>query len=157
MFGLLPNPWLIIGVLLAISSAFGGGYWKGHHDAETAMQIEVARLNDEARTKERRLNDMAVEHATELRKAQDDAKAEKDRIAADMQSGSLWLSVACSQVSATAGTAPASRLGIKAQCRLDQTASRKLLEIAAQGDDAIRQLNALIDFYNDVRGNLNER
>lgn len=157
MFGLLPNPYLLLGALMAIIGAFGGGYYKGHHDAETAMQIEVARLNDEAREKEQRLQEMAVNHASELRKAQDDAKAEKDRVADGLMSGSMWLQFPCGQVSAAPSPTAAARPGIKAQCKLDPAAARKLLDIAAEGDAAIRQLNSLIDFYNDVRGTLIER
>jgi hypothetical protein len=157
MFALLPNPWLIVGVLLAISSAFGTGYYKGHHDATTEMQIEVARLNDEARVKEREMQERANNHAMELRKAQDEAKAETNRVADGLLSGSMWLSVPCGAVQPAPSATPAARTGIKAQCKLDPAAARKLLAIAAEGDDAIRQLNALIDFYNDVRGTLSER
>ena len=41
--------------------------------------------------------------------------------------------------------------GDQAQCRPDDATQRALHSIAQDGDDAIRQLNALIDAYNSVR------
>ncbi len=34
------NPWVILGVLLAILAAAGGGYVKGHRDADRSAEIE---------------------------------------------------------------------------------------------------------------------
>lgn len=39
------NPWLIIGILVALLGAAGGGYWKGHRDADRSAAI--AMLTDE--------------------------------------------------------------------------------------------------------------
>lgn len=156
MFG-LPNPWMIIGVMLAISSAFGGGYYKGHHDAYLEQQAEIARLNEEARETERKLQQAVTDQANELRKVQDDAKAEIARINADLESGSLRLSVACSAIQPTPKPAPAPRARVKARCDIDQQAARSLVSIAAEGDEAIRQLNALIDFYNLARDELSTK
>jgi len=157
MFGLLPNPWLILGVMLAISSAFGGGYFKGHHDAYLEQQAEVARLNEKARDTERELNQISIAHANELRKVQEDAKAEISRVNADIESGALRLSVACSGVQPAAKPPAAPRAGVKARCEIDQRTARSLVGLAAEGDEAIRQLNSLIDYYNDTTRKLNER
>jgi hypothetical protein len=35
----LLNPWLILAVLLGLIAAAGGGYWKGHRDADKSAEI----------------------------------------------------------------------------------------------------------------------
>jgi hypothetical protein len=148
------NPWVIIGISMLISGALGGGYYKGHHDAYLEQQAEIARLNEEARETEHRLQEKVTAQANELRKEQDNAKAEIARLNDDIVSGAVRLSIACSNVQPAAKPSPAPRAGSKARCDIDQQAARSLVDIAAQGDEAIRQLNALIDFYNTARDEL---
>ena len=148
------NPWVLIGISMLVTSAIGGGYYKGHHDAYLEQQAEIARLNEEARDTERKLQQTVNNQANELRKVQDDAKAEIARVNADLESGAMRLSIACSNVQPAAKPTPTPRAGGKARCDIDQQAARSLVDIAAQGDEAIRQLNALIDFYNTARDEL---
>ena len=49
------NPYVLLGIVLAVLSSFGGGYYKGKHDENTRQQLEIARLNEEARQKEQAL------------------------------------------------------------------------------------------------------
>jgi hypothetical protein len=46
------NPYVLLGIILAVLGAFGGGYYKGGHDEVTRQQLEIAKLNAEARQKE---------------------------------------------------------------------------------------------------------
>ena len=55
----LLNPWVILGVILALLGSFGSGYWKGSSDEEAHQQIEIARLNEQAREAEQRLGEVA--------------------------------------------------------------------------------------------------
>jgi len=151
------NPWVLIGITMLVTSALGGGYYKGHHDAYLEQQAEIARLNEEARDTERKLNQKVADQANELRKVQDDAKAEITRLNDDIVSGAVRLSIACSSVQPARSPAPAPRAGSKARCEIDQQAARSLVAIAAEGDEAIRQLNALIDFYNTARDELSTK
>lgn len=150
MFGLLPSPWLILGVLLAIGSAFSGGYYKGHHDEYQAQQIEIARLNDKAREVEQQLTEQANNQATKLKKENDDAKAQIAALNSDIASGELRLSIA-SRVSMPSASAAATGAGAETRCELDPAAAQRIVAIPEDGNAAIRQSNALIDFYNNVR------
>ena len=49
------NPWVLLGILLAVVGSFGGGYLKGSNDEVTRQQLEIAALNAEARQKEQAL------------------------------------------------------------------------------------------------------
>lgn len=46
--GLLPNPWVILGLVFLYLSTAGLAYWKGHADADRSA--EVSALNDELAT-----------------------------------------------------------------------------------------------------------
>ena len=58
------NPWVLLGILMAVLSAAGSGYYKGQHDENTRQQLEIARLNAIARTKEAALTTAVTSTAT---------------------------------------------------------------------------------------------
>ena len=68
------NPYVLLGILIAVLSSFGGGYWKGSHDEVTRQELEIAKLNAEARAKEQVLVSAIQTQATKLQKANQDAK-----------------------------------------------------------------------------------
>lgn len=39
MLGLIPSPWLILAIGASIIAAWGGGYWKGHADADRSAEV----------------------------------------------------------------------------------------------------------------------
>jgi len=39
------NPWVLLGILMAVVGSFGGGYLKGSNDEVTRQQLEIAALN----------------------------------------------------------------------------------------------------------------
>jgi hypothetical protein len=43
------NPYVLLGLVLAVIGSFGGGYWMGLNDEEARQQIEIAGLNTKAR------------------------------------------------------------------------------------------------------------
>ncbi len=63
------NPYVLLGILVAMLSAYGGGYYKGGQDEFAKQQMEIARLNQEARQKEQALVTAVQKQATELVKA----------------------------------------------------------------------------------------
>jgi hypothetical protein len=63
------NPYILLGIVLAIVSAFGGGYYKGGQDEVERQQLEIAKLNGEARQKEQALTAAVNAQATQLMKA----------------------------------------------------------------------------------------
>jgi len=143
MFSLF-NPWIIVGVLGLVLSS----YFYGHHQAYVEQEVEVARLNALERDKEKQMQDMADSHAKELRKANQNAKAEVTKLQSDLSSGQLRFTART--VSTCQNTTSASG-DTESRAELDPEVSQALVAITADGDNAIRQLNACIDLYNQVR------
>jgi hypothetical protein len=146
------NPWVLLGILMAVLSAFGGGYLKGSNDEVTRQQLEIAALNAEARQKEQVLVSAIQTQATKLQKANQDAKLAQQKRNADIDNGTLKLRLAvkaanCPIPTAT-DTAPASGDSVQASAELDREVAKSLIAITDQGDSNTRQLNACIDAYN---------
>ena len=140
----LLNPWVIVGILgLTI-----GSYFYGHHQAYVEQEAEVARLNALERDKEKQMQDLVASHATELRKANQNAKAEVTKLQSDLSTGQLRFTArtlsTCQNTSTTDGDT-------ESRAELDPEVSQALVAITADGDNAIRQLNACIDIYEQMR------
>jgi flagellar capping protein FliD len=148
------NPYVLLGIVLSILSAFGGGYWKGSKDEVTRQQLEIAKLNAEARQKEQALLSAVTTQATKLQKANQDAKLiAKERDAA-IASGNLKLRIpvktpVCPVQAAGDTPAPAGN-SVQTGAELDAKTAQSLVAITDDGDKAIRQLNACIDAYNNI-------
>ena len=142
----LTNPWVLVGVLSLVISS----YFYGHHEAYVEQAAEVARLNLVERDKEQQMQQLVNTHSRELERANRDAKDKVTKLQSDIASGELRLSIAtrsvqtCSDSASTAGNT-------ETRAELDPAASKSLVAITADGDSAIRQLNACIDIYNQVR------
>ena len=146
------NPWVLLGILMAVLSAFGGGYFKGSNDEVTRQQLEIAALNAEARQKEQVLVSAIQTQTAKLQKANQDAKLAQQKRNADIDNGTLKLRLAvkapdCS-ISTATDTAPASGDSVQASAELDREVAKSLIAITDQGDANTRQLNACIDAYN---------
>ena len=150
------NPWVLLGILMAIAGAFGGGYLKGSDDENTRQQVEIAALNAKARETEQAMAQVAQSYGQTLRKANNVAKAKEDKLRADIASGErrLFIPVKAPEcaVSATsdAATASGDNSGT-ASAELDRKTADDLVAIAAEGDTAIRKLNACIQTYETMR------
>jgi len=147
------NPYVLLGIVVAILGSFSGGYYKGKHDEVTRQQLEIAKLNAEARQKEQALLSAVTTQATKLQKANQDAKLiAKERDAA-IASGALKLRLPTKTVcpvQTTGDPAPTTGDSVQAGAELDPTTAQNLVAITDDGDKAIRQLNACIDAYNQV-------
>ena len=148
------NPYVMLGILLAILSAAGSGYYKGQHDEVTRQQLEIAELNAQARAKEQALISAVTTQATKLQKANYDAKiAAKERDAA-IASGNLKLRIPVKTpvcpVQTAGDPAPPAGDSVQTGGELDATTAQSLVAITDQGDANTRQLNACIDAYNTV-------
>jgi hypothetical protein len=139
--------------LIALLLTFGGGYFYGKHVEKEAQQVEVDRLNTEARAKEQALAAAVTTTADALRKTNEKAKlATKQRDAA-IDSGALKLRVkATCPVPASADTAVAAgdNRG-EARAELDRETAKALVAITDEGNRAIEKLNACITLYNNAR------
>jgi hypothetical protein len=139
--------------LIALLLTFGGGYFYGKHVEREAQQVEVDRLNTEARAKEAALTTAVTTTAEALRKTNEKAKtATKERDAA-IDSGALKLRLKTTcPVPASADTAVATGSGGgEASAELDRETAKNLIAIAEEGDRAIQKLNACITLYNNAR------
>jgi len=148
------NPWVLLGILMAVVSSFGGGYFKGSNDEVTRQQLEIAALNAEARVKEQALISAIQTQSTKLQKANQDAKLAQQKRNSDIDSGALRLRIPvkapdCPVHTAT-DTPVASGDSVQTNAELDREVAKSLVAITDDGDKAIRQLNACIDAYNDV-------
>jgi hypothetical protein len=143
----LTNPWVLVSVLSLVISS----YFYGHHEAYVEQEAEVARLNLIERSKEKQMQELVDTHSIELRKANDNAKNQVTKLQSDIASGQLRLSIATRPVQACSDSSSTAR-DTTSRAELDPEASKSLIAITADGDNAIRSLNACIQIYNQVRG-----
>jgi len=154
------NPWVILGFVLSVTISFGGGYFKGKHDENVSQQLEIARLNAIARTKEAALTTAVTSTATALRTSNDKARQiSKERDLA-IASGALRLRL---PVKAANCPIPASNdsptpTGDSSQegGELDATTAQTLIAITDDGDEAIRQLASCQQAYESIYQTLKE-
>lgn len=154
------NPWVLLGILMAVVGSFGGGYLKGSNDEVTRQQLEIAALNAEARAKEQALITTIQTQSNKLQKANQDAKLAQQKRDFDIDSGALKLRIpvkapVCPVHTAT-DTPVASGDSVQTNAELDREVAKSLVAITDDGDKAIRQLNACIDAYNNVYQTLNK-
>lgn len=146
------NPYVLLGILLSVLSAFGGGYYKGGQDEVTRQRLEIADLNAKARQKELALTAAVNAQATQLMKANQNAKLLQQKRNSDIDSGALKLRVQTNcPIPTTDNPTPAagSNTGTTS-AELDPTTSKSLIAITDEGDTAIRKLNTCITLYNEA-------
>jgi flagellar capping protein FliD len=148
------NPGVWLAILMSIAASFGFGYYKGGNDEFMKQQAEIARLNDEARQKEQALVTAVQTQATQLVKAEQNAKVLLQKRNSDIDSGSLKLRIPVKTpvcpIQATSDATITPRDSVQATAELDRETSKALIAITDDGDKAIRQLNSCIDAYNAV-------
>ena len=150
------NPWVILGIFVAVMSSFGAGYFTGEQNEYERQQLEIAALNAKARETEQTMAKVAQTYAETLRKANHVAKIKETRLRDDIATGALSLRVAvkapqCALQAAT-DTAPASGGDAgTTSAELDRSIGEALIAITAEGDAAIRKLNTCIQTYDQIR------
>jgi prophage endopeptidase len=150
------NPWVLLGIVMAVLSAAGSGYYKGKHDENTRQQVEIAALNAKARETEQAMATVAQTYGQTLRKANDVAKVKEAKLRADIATGKRKLFIPIQApdcaVSATADAPPADGDNSgETSAELSGQVSESLIAIASEGDTAIRKLNACIESYETLR------
>ena len=154
------NPWVLLGIILFVTSSFLGGYYKGSENEVLKQQAEIAKLNQEARQKEQALVSAVNTTANQLVKVNNNAKIEIAKRDAAIASGALKLRIPikapdCS-VSTTSDAPVASRDSVQAGAEPEPAFVKSLIAITDKGDENTRQLNACIDAYNTVYQTLNK-
>jgi hypothetical protein len=147
------NPWVILGVVLALLGSFSSGYYKGEQDEYERQQIEIARLNQQARETEQRMGEVAQTYAQTLRKANNVAKAKETKLRTDIASGErkLFIPVQTSCPVSASADSPASSGNTETRAELDPRIAQSLVDLTSRGDQAIRSLNTCIDQYDQMR------
>lgn len=148
------NPYVLLGILLALMASCTGGYYKGKQDENARQQIEIAALNAKARETEQRMAEVAQTYAQTLRKANDVARIKETKLRTDLASGTLSLRVPVKTPVcpiSTAGDTPASSGDTETRAELDGRVAQALVDLTSRGDQAIRSLNTCIDQYEKVR------
>lgn len=150
------NPYVLVAIVLSIVGAFSGGYYKGNKDEAVRQQLEIAKLNAEARQKEQALTAAVNAQATQLQKANQNAKLAQQKRNADIDSGNLKLRIPIKTticplpVSSDSPVATGTDSGATPTAELDGETAKSLIAIAEEGDAAIRKLNTCLNLYNEA-------
>jgi hypothetical protein len=146
---MIPNPWVILGVLLALAGFYGYGHHKGWVERDAEMQAEIAIKNEEARTKEQELAKQLNDQSSKLMEANNAINEKQSSLDRAIRAGRVRLpSTSCVQTNGN--TTPASGNSSQAGSESDTETLRLIAQIVADGDKAINQLNACIDAYQQV-------
>lgn len=145
--------------IIVIVLLFAGVYFYGHHQGysqkEAEDQIQIAKLNEEARKTETVANQRVADISTKLEKAQADVQEANKKRDVAIRSGSMRLFVPVKAPICPGTNAPATERPDTANAQLDPAFAQSVVTITDDGDTAIRKLNACITVYNQVREMLN--
>jgi len=148
----LPNPWMILGAIFAASLVYFYAHHVGYAKRDQEMQLEIARLNGEAREKEQKLAEDLNNTSSQLKEANDVVTKKQTDLDAAIRSGRMRLNTSCVQASTGSTTAS----GNNTQASESERETLLLIaQLAAEGDRAINELNACIAAYNQVRETIN--
>jgi hypothetical protein len=149
---MMPNPWMIIGVIFVVLGTYKYGTYSGYKERDQEMQIEIARLNGEAREKEQKLSQDLNNTSSQLKEANDAVTKKQSALDIAINSGRMRLGSSCVQ----AATSAASASGNQTEASESERETLRLIaQLAAEGDRAINELNACITAYNQVRETIN--
>ena len=148
----LPNPWMILGAITAASLVYFYAHHVGYAKRDQEMQLEIARLNQDAREKEQKLAEDLNTTSSQLKEANDVVTKKQTDLDAAIRSGRMRLNTSCVQTNSGSTTAS----GNNTQASESERETLLLIaQLAAEGDRAINELNACIAAYNQVRETIN--
>jgi hypothetical protein len=160
-FSLLPSPWTILAAIIACTTAYLYGHHAGFAQRDQQAKIETARQNEQARAREQTLTDQVTQAATTLQEANNaTAKKQSDLVRINYAGGLRLPTLGSVPTGAVAAPAAGNSSEANAQPggqantnanAAERQAIDEIIQIAADGDRAINQLNACIDAYNAAR------
>ena len=151
---MIPNPWVILAVLLALAGFYGYGHHKGWDDRDAEMQAEIAVKNEEARAKEQELTKQINDQSYKLQEANNAITQKQTDITKLINTGRVRLqATGCVQANASATTSSGDRNTEGSES--DRATLLAIAEIVAQGDRNTAQLNQCIQAYEAVRSQVN--
>ncbi len=143
---------MILGAICAASILYFYAHHVGYVKRDQEMQLEIARLNGEAREKEQKLAEDLNQTSSQLREANDVVNKKQSDLDRLINSGRVRLNSGCVQASSSATTASRDN---ETASESERETLRLIAEIAAEGDRAINKLNACITAYEQVRSQVN--
>lgn len=146
------NPWAILGVILLVTGVYYEGHHRGYEERVLEDQAEIARLNDEARSKEQQVTEKFASLNSQLTKAKNEIKEKQFSIDQRIDSNELRLPSNC-PVHASSDTSSGD--GDKGS-ESDKQVIKDIVTIATDGDSAIEELNTCIRKYEEVRMSFNK-
>jgi hypothetical protein len=147
--------YLILAGLIAVAGAYFAGHHYGWVERDQEMQLAIAAKNEEARSKELELAHIKTERETALKEAKNETRKKESAMLELANAGRLRLPTSC--VQAPTNTNDARRDQPEDGTELERQTIASLISIAADGDRAIHQLNACIDWNNQVMEVLNDK
>lgn len=150
----LPNPWMIIGALVALAGLYGWGHHKGWAERDAEMQLEVSRKNAAARETEQKLTEQINDQTYKLKEANDAITQKQTDLDRAIRAGRLRLNTSSCVQASTSTTTPSGDRN-DAASESDRETLAAIAAIVAQGDRNTEQLNACIAAYNQVREQIN--
>jgi prophage endopeptidase len=148
------NPWIIIGVILAMLGFYGYGHHKGWAERDAEMQSEIAIKNEEARTKEQELTKQLNENSSKLQEANNAITEKQSSLDRAIRAGRVrFPATSCVQTNASTPAPSGDRNETGSES--DRETLAAIAAIVAQGDRNTQQLNACIDAYEQVRNMIN--
>ena len=161
---MIPNPWIILGVIIFVIGTYFYGHHSGWEERDLEMQSEIAKKNEEAREVERNMTEKVNQTAIKLQEANSEITQKQSALDRAIRAGRVRISTAsCLQTSSNSSAAPGNR--DQAGSQSDSAANgpsdaeratlAAIAEIIAQGDRNTAQLNACITAYEMLRENMN--
>ena len=148
----LPNPWVILGAISAAFVLYFYAHHVGYVKRDQEMQLEIAKLNGEAREKEQKLSEDLNQTSSQLKDANDAITQKQSALDRAINSGRVRLNSSCVQTSSSATTASGNQTETSES---EREILRLIAQLAAEGDRAINELNACIAAYEQVREAVN--
>ena len=143
-----PRLWLVLIV------AFGLTFWAGHHKgyalSELEQSVAIAEANAHSAQVEKVMTEELTKMTNKLRENQNAAKAKIDTLRTDIAIGAVRLSVGTKTGVCAATDTTAASGDQQTRTELDPKTADALVAITADGDSAIRKLNACVDSYNQI-------
>lgn len=158
------NPWMIIGVFVALGSFYGYGHHKGWNDRDADMQLEIAKKNEEARTTENKLNAQISESTSKLNEANNAINQKQTALDRAIRAGRVRLqTTSCLPTTESSTVATGDRDKERSEpnrqvyetTETERSTLAAISEIIAQGDRNTEQLNACLDAYQKVMESIN--
>ena len=148
----LPNPWVILGAISAAFMLYFYAHHVGYVKRDQEMQLEIAKLNGEAREKEQKLSEDLNQTYSQLKDANDAITQKQSALDRAINSGRVRLNSSCVQTSSSATTTSGNQTETSES---ERETLRLIAQLAAEGDRAINELNACIAAYEQVREAVN--